>query len=148
MKIDIKFIRKVIEQEIPVHQFLGLQLLEIKRDYAKVFVPFKEELVGDVRRKRWHGGLISTVMDSVGGIVGMTHLTSLEDKLATIDMRVDYLKSVEKEGIVVEGRTVRLGNRILVTEMQAWNEDMNVLFAEGKGVYNFIRMKDKPLDQQ
>ena len=127
-----------IKQIIPVHKFLGLKLLELEKGFVKVKVPFRDEIVGDMRTNRWHGGIIATIMDSVGGIAGSTHFTSLEDKLVTIDLRIDYLKGAEASEIIVEGKIVRLGNRILVTKMKAFQNDE--LIAEGKGVYNFIRI--------
>jgi uncharacterized protein (TIGR00369 family) len=145
MKVDINFIKNIVEEQIPIHKFLNLKLVEIRTGYVKVRVPFQEMVMGDIIRRRWHGGMLATVMDSVGGIVGMTHLTSFEDKMATIDLRVDYLKGAKEEGIVVEGEVVRLGNRILVTRMKVWNEAETEVLAEGKGVYNFIRMKDKSI---
>lgn len=145
MKVDINFIKNIVEEQIPIHKFLNLKLVEIRTGYTKVKVPFQEMVMGDIIRRRWHGGMLATIMDSVGGIVGMTHVTSFEDKIATIDLRVDYLKGAKEEGIVVEGEVVRLGNRILVTRMKVWNEAETELLAEGKGVYNFIRMKDKSI---
>ncbi|MFD2541340.1 hotdog fold thioesterase [Lacinutrix gracilariae] len=135
---NIEFIKKTIEEKIPIHKFLGLELLVLEKGFVKVSVPFRDEVVGDIRRNRWHGGIIATIMDSVGGIAGGTHFTSLKDKLATIDLRIDYLKGAEALPIIVEGKIVRLGNRILVTKMKAFQK--NELIAEGKGVYNFIRI--------
>ncbi|BDS12250.1 PaaI family thioesterase [Aureispira anguillae] len=145
MKVDLNFVKDMVEEQIPIHKFLGVKLVEIRRNYAKVHVPFQEAVLGDIIRRRWHGGILATIMDSVGGLAGMTHLTSFEDKMATIDLRVDYLKGAEAKDIFVEGEIVRLGNRILVTSMKVWDETETELLAEGKGVYNFIRMKDKVL---
>jgi len=145
MKIDIDFVKDFVEKQIPIHKFLGVELAEIRRGYAKLKIPYKDEVLGDIVRRRWHGGILATLMDSVGGLAGMTHLTTFEDKMATIDLRVDYLKGAEAEGIWVEGEIVRLGNRILVTNMRVWNEAETEVLAEGKGVYNFIRMGDKVL---
>ena len=97
-------------------------------------------MIGDFRRRRWHGGIIATIMDSVGGIAGGTYFTSLKDKMATIDLRIDYLKPAEASAIIVEGEVVRLGKTILVTRMKAYQENSDELISEGKGVYNFIRV--------
>jgi len=128
----------LIENSIPIHKFLGLKVLELRDGYVKVSVPYRKEVVGDIRLNRWHGGIIATVMDSVGGITGWTHFTSQDDKLATIDIRVDYLKAADPTTIEVTGEIVRLGNRILVTKMKAYQDDM--LISEGKAVYSFVRM--------
>ncbi|HEY9221242.1 MAG TPA: hotdog fold thioesterase [Lutibacter sp.] len=133
---NIELFKQVIEQNIPIHKFLGLKLLVLEKGFVRVSVPFRDEVVGDFRRNRWHGGIIATIMDSVGGIAGGTHFKSFEDKLSTIDIRVDYLKGAVASSIIVEGKIVRFGNRILVTKMKAFQNDE--LIAEGKGVYNFF----------
>src|SRR5690554_5974515 len=136
-KIDI--IKKAFEESIPMHKFLGLKVVLLESNFVRIEVPSKEEFVGDFRNSRWHGGVIATVMDSVGGIIGAMHFTSIEDKISTIDLRVDYLRGAKPEGIIVEGKMIRLGNRILVARMKAFQKEK--LIAEGKGVYNFVRMK-------
>lgn len=146
MKIDVPFIKNIVEEQIPIHKFLGLELVEIKEGYAKVRVPFQEVVMGDIVRRRWHGGILATIMDSVGSLTGVAYFSSPKDKMATIDMRVDYLKGAEAAPIVVEGKIVRLGRRILVTKMYVWDEKEENLLAEGKGVYNFIRMKEDQRD--
>jgi uncharacterized protein (TIGR00369 family) len=142
MEKEEKFIKRTIEELIPIHKFLGVELLELRQGYAKVKVPFREEVIGDFRRRRWHGGIIATIMDSVGGIAGGTYFTSLKDKMVTIDLRIDYLKPAEASTIIVEGEIVRLGKTILVTRMKAYQENDDELISEGKGVYNFIRMNE------
>lgn len=142
--IDIERIRRLVEEEIPIHKLLGVELLEVSEGYAKVRVPFQEIVLGDVIRRRWHGGILATIMDAVGSLTGAAYVTSKEDKMATVDLRVDYLKGAEAKPIIVEGKIVRLGNRLLVTSMYTWDETETVLLAEGKAVYNFIRMKPSP----
>ncbi|HNP67045.1 MAG TPA: hotdog fold thioesterase [Aequorivita sp.] len=135
---NFQLIKTTFEETIPMHKFLGLKIELLEKSFVRISVPFKKELVGDFRNNRWHGGVIATVMDSVGGVIGATHFTSLDDKIATIDLRIDYLRGAEPEAIMVEGKIIRFGNRILVARMKAFQNDR--LIAEGKGVYNFIRM--------
>ncbi len=135
---NFQLIKTTFEETIPMHKFLGLKIELLEKSFVRISVPFKKELVGDFRNNRWHGGGIATVMDSVGGVIGATHFTSLDDKIATIDLRIDYLRGAEPEAIMVEGKIIRFGNRILVARMKAFQNDR--LIAEGKGVYNFIRM--------
>ena len=106
---------------------------------VRVLLPYREELVGDIRRSRWHGGVIDLIMDSVGGMVGIANFIFKEYKLATIELRIDYLQGVKAFDLIVEGNLVHLGNRLMVTSMQAFQEGQ--LVAEGKVVYNFIKSK-------
>lgn len=142
-KTPYPFFKQLMEEEIPLHKFLGIELLEMKQGYGKVRVPFRNEVMGDVRRRRWHGGIIATVMDSVGGFAAATHLTSFDDKIATIDMRVDYLRGAKDSAIIVDGTVLRVGNRTVVTNMRAWQDGSDELLAEGKAVYNIRRRGDR-----
>lgn len=128
---------KLAEEEIPIHKYWGLKVLSLEENMIRVKMPFKKEFVGDIRTNRWHGGIIAAVMDSLGGAIGVINFQSPEDKLSTIDLRVDYLRYAEAKDIIFEGELVRLGNRIMVTKMKAQQE--NTIVAEGKGVYNFFR---------
>jgi acyl-coenzyme A thioesterase PaaI-like protein len=57
MKDNKLFIKKTIEELIPIHKFLGLELLELRKGYVRVRVPFREEgLAGTFEQK-------GTVMD-------------------------------------------------------------------------------------
>ncbi|MHA7863934.1 hotdog fold thioesterase [Flagellimonas marinaquae] len=128
---------RLAEDEIPIHRYLGLKVETIEKEFIRVRIPFREDFVGDIRTKRWHGGIMATVMDSVGGAIGIANFESPEDKLSTIDLRVDYLRFAESKDLIFEGKLVRMGNRIMVTKMKAFQD--GVLVAEGRGVYNFIR---------
>ena len=86
-------------------------------------------MVRDIRRSRWHGGVIDLIMDSVGGMVGIANFNSKEYKSATIDLRIHYLQGVKAFDLIVEGNLVHLGNRLMVTSMQAFQEGQ--LVAEG-----------------
>lgn len=137
--------KDIIENVIPLHKLLNFKLIDIKDGYAKMMVPAQEALVGDPRTQALHGGVIATIMDSVGGAAGMTTLLSTDDKISTIDIRVDYLRPGQTKDLFVEGEIVRSGNRILVTRMIAYHDNKDELVAEGKGVYNVRRKADKKL---
>ena len=128
---------KLAEEEIPIHKYFGLKVEIVEKDFIKVRVPFRKDLVGDIRTNHWHGGIIAAILDSVGSAIGIANFNSPEDKLSTIDLRVDYLRLANGNDLVFEGKLVRMGNRIMVTKMKAFQD--NLLVAEGKGVYNFIR---------
>lgn len=128
---------KLAEEEIPFHKYLGLKIEIIEKEFIRVRVPFRKELVGDIRTNHWHGGIIAAIIDSLGGAIGIVNFNSPNDKLSTIDLRVDYLRFANGNDLIFEGKLVRMGSRIMVTKMKALQNDAVV--AEGKGVYNFIR---------
>ncbi len=134
---------QVIEEMIPFNKFLGFQLEEIRAGFAKIRVSFREEFIGDPRNRRLHGGLSATLIDTVGGAAALTTLTSFDDQIATIDMRVDYLKPAKAEDLIAEGQILRSGNRIVVCEMKVYQPSSKEIIAAGKAVYNVIRKNPK-----
>ncbi|MEM7551321.1 MAG: hotdog fold thioesterase [Bacteroidota bacterium] len=134
--------KHIIEEYIPFHKILGIELLEMENGFASFFIPFKPELVGDPRTNRIHGGVISTAMDAAGGAAGMTTLGSEKDQISTIDIRVDYLYPGKPEAIITEGRIVRDGKNVIFTKMNAHHPKSKEIIAEGRAVYRVKRISD------
>lgn len=130
-----------IEEAIPIHKFLNIKVLELREGYCKMLFPFREEVIGNFLEKRWHGGMVTTALDSVGGAAAMTTLTSVEDKLATVDIRVDFIRGTSPEDLVVEGTLIRNGNRIISVDMQAWQKGEKKLVAQGRAMFSVYRKK-------
>lgn len=140
MEKQFDIFKNIIEELIPFNKMLGIQLEDISDGYALLKIPFRDELVGNPMLNALHGGLISTAMDTAGGAAGMTTLTSMEDRISTIDMRVDYLRPGQAKDLLVEGHITRSGNRIVATAMKAYHPDEEEKpIAEGRGVYNVKR---------
>ena len=133
--------KNIIEEYIPFNKVVGFKLLEVKENFVSIFIPYRPELIGDVRRGSIHGGVIATAMDAVGGAAGITTLKHFEDKLSTIDLRVDYLAPGKPKDIITEGSIVKSGSRVIFTRMIAYHDDHENLIAEGRGVYSVTRTK-------
>lgn len=128
-----------METVIPYNAFLGLKVDEVREGFARLRLPFRPEFVGDVRRPAQHGGLISFLVDTCGGVAVWT-CCCLEDRIATIDLRVDYLRPAPPDDLVAEAEVRLLGNRVgnaTVRIFAAGNPEETV--AEGRGVYNVRR---------
>ena len=131
---------------IPYNRILGMTLEEIKIGSAQLKLKMREDLVGNFIRGTLHGGVISSALDVVGGIVAFSRLAerleglSVEEKterfsrMGTIDMRVDYLRPGAGEYFVASGYVLRAGNRVAVTRMELHNDE-DRLIAVGTGAY-------------
>ncbi len=133
----------IFNEMIPFNKFIGLKMDDLRDGYAKAIIEFKQELVGDVRIQSIHGGVISAAMDAVGGMAAITTLDSIEEKIVTVDMRVDYIRSARNTGLIIVANVVRSGNKIITTNMQVFSITENILVAEGRGVYNVNRKKNE-----
>jgi uncharacterized protein (TIGR00369 family) len=130
---------QVIDEMIPVHKFLGITLRDVRFGWAELYLPYRPELEGDPRSNRMHGGIIACLLDSAGGAAALTTLTSNEDMLSSIDIRIDYLEPAKPDHVIAEGEIVRSGSAIIVTRMKAYHESTGEVIAEGKAVYRVKR---------
>ncbi len=130
---------QIIDKGIPLHNFVNVKTLEIRDGYCKMLWPFREELIGNFLNRNWHGGMIAAALDAVGGAVGMATLTSPDERIATIDLRVDFLRSTGPSDLVVIAQLSRSGNRIVATDMEAWQENEKKLVAKGRAMYSVYR---------
>lgn len=135
-------LQEVFEEQIPFNKMLNLKLTEITVGYAKILIPFSESLVGEYRQKRIHGGVIMAAMDAVGGAASMTTINMKDDKIATIDLRCDFLSPAQPQDLILTAEVRKSGNRVVFTSMQAFhaNEPEKIL-AEGRATYSVKRIE-------
>lgn len=138
-----KIMTRVIDEMIPLHRFLGITLRDVRPGWAQLSLPYRQELEGDPRSNRMHGGIIACLLDSAGGAAAVTTLTGPDDMIASIDIRVDYLEPAKPEDVIAEGEIVRSGSAIIVTRMKAFHANSGELIAEGKAVYRVKRVGDR-----
>lgn len=141
-KLNLDFFRQVFENYIPFNKLLGIQLEEVRKGYARIRLPFKEELIGEVRDKRMHGGAIMAAMDSVAGAASFTTIHMKYDKLATIDLRTDFLSPVGPEDVIIEAEVKKSGNRVIFIAMKAFHPSKpEVILSEGRAAFSVKREK-------
>jgi uncharacterized protein (TIGR00369 family) len=104
---------------------------------AVLRLPVREELVGDPRRPALHGGVVSALIDTAGGLAAWSALGTHET-VSTVDLRVDFLEPAGLEApLRAEAELVRKGNRMCHVRVAVTQG--SVLVAEGRGVYNIHR---------
>ena len=141
-----EFLKEIYETGLPFNKFIGMKVIELDEDNVSVKIKRRDELIGNPFRSILHGGVISSVIDVVGGLTASVGLlqqladSSLEEvkqrfmKMGTIDLRVDYLRGGHGEQFVCSGSLLRTGNKVAVTRMEFRNEK-DVLIAVGTGTY-------------
>ena len=134
-------IKEAVEEGIPFDKFLGVKVEHIEHGYAKLRLPFRPEFIGDPRRPALHGGVISMLIDTCGG-TAVWASGDVEDRISTIDMRVDYLRPAGPEDLIAEARVKLLGNRVGNTSVIVYSaSDPELIVAEGRAVYNVRKGK-------
>lgn len=148
MKIEetVTFLKDMFTFHIPFHNLIGMEVRQLSTDGVEVYLEMKPELVGNPAHSILHGGVTSAMLDAAGGLVAMVttiaaldgedpHLTQKRlQNLATIDIRVDYLRPGRGKWFVVTAEVVRQGNKVAVTRMMMKN-DQGEQIAQGTATY-------------
>ena len=129
----------IFEQHIVFNQVLGLKIASVRPGDVRGTVAMRPELVGHAAYGRLHGGVISSVLDAVGALallVAMAErhphetveqVTHRYAKLATIDLRVDFLRQGQGLHFVATAEVSRLGGRVGSTQMRLHNDEGTLL---------------------
>ena len=137
---------ELFEHRITFNQVLGLKIDSVRPGDVRASLPMKPELIGHYTYGRLHGGVISAVLDALGGLALMAgiaerfpHDNTLQvmqrfTKMGTIDLRVDFLRQGLGSYFIASATVSRLGSRIGNTQMRLVNDE-GLLIATGAAAY-------------
>lgn len=130
------------ERGIAFNRAMGLRVDALARGSCVLRIPWRDDFVGDEQRAALHGGVTSMICDTAGGCACFTMLDRDSDRVATVDLRVDYLRPGGPADVVCHARVVRMGNRVAVARMEVFSgvprEGADPI-ATGQAVYNIVR---------
>jgi uncharacterized protein (TIGR00369 family) len=111
-------LRQVAEEVIPFNKFLGVRVSHVERGRVTLELPWRDELVGDPVRPAMHGGVISMLADTAGGMAVWSAIDNPMSRVSTIDLRIDYLRPGRLEPLSAEATVVRVGGRVGVADIR------------------------------
>ena len=116
-------------QFTPHAQRLRMRVVETGPGTATLTLPYHDELIGDPVRKVVFGGVITTLIDQASGLAVACAMEELA-AIATIDLRVDYLRAAEP-GCDLVGRAecYKLGAHVAFVRGTAWDRSPDDPFA-------------------
>jgi uncharacterized protein (TIGR00369 family) len=144
-RIDAGLI-EIFERQIRFNQVLGLKIVSVRPGDVRGSFDMRPELVGHFSYGRLHGGVISSVLDAMGGLSLMVALAERHPndsalqvfhrfgRMGTIDLRIDYLRQGIGKRFVASSEVSRLGGRVGSTQMKLVNDD-GTLIATGAAAY-------------
>ncbi|PCJ13640.1 MAG: thioesterase [Gammaproteobacteria bacterium] len=110
---------------IPHANTLGIEFVSIERSKSCLKIPYKKELAGNPSTGTIHGGVIISIMDSVGGMAVFAALPAIE-AIATLDLRVDYMKPAAiGKAVYASAECYKLTNTIAFVRGVAYQDDEN-----------------------
>jgi len=139
-------LRRLYQERLPFNRLLGLSVTSLNSDGGTMAFSTREDLIGNIFHRTLHGGVISSVLDAVGGLTASASLVvraaglseekvkAMFAQVGTIDLRVDYLRPGRGERFTAGGRIMRSGRKVAVVRMEMHNQD-GLLVAVGTGTY-------------
>ncbi|MDP1900502.1 MAG: thioesterase family protein [Rubrivivax sp.] len=136
----------LFETRITFNQILGLKVASVKPGDVRARFDMRPELVGHYTYGRLHGGVISSVLDAMGGLTLMVAIAERHPhddtqqvmhrfiKMGTIDLRVDFLRQGLGRHFVATAEVTRLGGRVGSTQMRLVNDE-GTLIATAAAAY-------------
>ena len=67
-------LRWLYEERLPFNRLLGIAVTSVNADGATMAFSMREDLIGNVFHRTLHGGVISSVLDAVGGLTASASL--------------------------------------------------------------------------
>ncbi len=111
-------------RELPPHgQALGMQVTGETDGKLQVRVPYAEHLIGDPDTGVIHGGVITAVLDNASGwCVRMNEKWVEGNSMATLDMRIDYMKpATPHEDLLVSAHCFKITRNIAFVRAVAYH---------------------------
>ena len=131
----------------PFIELLGVEFVNLADNGVCLKLAMRNELCLHPDGRSLHGGVISALMDIIGGSVvawkikGEMKDLPLEEqarkmhRVGTVDLRIDYLRPGKGKMFTATGNVLRIGRKVAVTRMELHNEE-GLLIAVGSGTYS------------
>ena len=118
----VERVAEVIES-LPHNVKLGIRTVEISRGRCVTHIEYRPELVGDPTRAVLHGGVVTTLIDTTAGGAVYSCLGEATP-IATLDMRIDYLKPAAPDRrLYACAEVCRLTRRVAFVRAFAYQDD-------------------------
>ena len=122
---------------VPHNKALGFAIVEASFDPSFIVakLPFDERLVGHPDSGLLHGGVVTTLLDSAGGAAVYLKLGG-PTPIATLDLRIDYLKpAAGRIAVLARAECLKLTRNIAFVRMSAYHDDASDPIALGTATY-------------
>ncbi len=106
---------KLSVEHSPFHRLLGLELVRAQDGDIEMRLPWREEFRRADDSEWYHGGIISALIDIAGDYAIASRLGRW---VATIDLRVDYLRPALQGELTALARAVKVGRTIGVADVE------------------------------
>ena len=120
---------------LPHCRALGLEVTEYARGRATLRCGYRPELVGDPQTGVVHGGVVTTLLDTVSGLACFLGLDEPQ-AIATLDLRIDYLRpAVIERPLFAFAEVYRLTRSVAFTRGHVYQDAVDDPVAHGVATF-------------
>lgn len=123
-----------MKTKAPFWSLLGMELLDVKKGWAKVRLPFDYKLVHPLGIA--HGGAIFSPADSAVAMA-LIGLVERDETFTTVEMKLNYLKPFKEGEIIAEATIVYKGGTTAIGDVEVRNGE-GALIAKGLATYMIL----------
>lgn len=114
---------------------LGLTYIGREGERVRLMAPYRPEFVGDPETGVLSGGLVTALLDHVGGLAAWVAMDAFVP-IATLDLRVDYMRpATPGRDLLAEARCYRLTRSIAFVRAWAFEDDPSDPVAAAQSAY-------------
>jgi len=122
-------------QGVPHNRALGMKILEMGQSEAVFELPYDAKLIGNPDTGTLHGGAITALLDGCSGAAVFAALTELVP-IATLDLRIDYLRPAEPQRAVLAKATCyKMTRNVAFTRAVAYHDNPDDPIAHSVGTF-------------
>ncbi|MBK8173019.1 MAG: PaaI family thioesterase [Sandaracinaceae bacterium] len=128
-------LKRGFRDAVPHNFALGIELVEVDIAKATMKLPYDLRFVGDPETGVLHGGVITTLIDATCGAAVFAELRAAI-AIATLDLRIDYLKPATPGlAVVCRAECYKRTRNVAFARALAYHEDSNDPIASAAGTF-------------
>jgi len=143
MKVTIEPLAPELEADIrrtlasnPFIKFVGIQVPQLGRGYARFVLPFKPDLANSIGLLQ--GGVIAALADEAVAFA-LYSLVAEGETFNTVEMKINFLGAVKEGEVIAEAHIAKRGRTISLGEFEVRQADRLV----AKGLCTYIHLTQK-----
>ena len=126
---------KKMKTNAPFWALLGMELVDVKKGWARVRLPFSQKLLHPLGIA--HGGAIFSSADSAVAMA-LLGLVERDEIFTTVEMKINYLRPFSEGEITAEAKITYKGKRIALGDVEV-KSAQDSLIAKGLATYMIMK---------
>jgi uncharacterized protein (TIGR00369 family) len=124
---DRDVVRSALRRDTPMHELLGLEIVEVGERHAVVSMPVRAEAFNSTGSL--HGGAVATLIDVAAGTAAArgSGFEPGRQSLVTADLHVRYLGRPHGDTVYARGEVLKAGRQLIVVDCRVTDTENRVI---------------------